>query len=339
MKKNLFVSVAAFLMAASMVPSLVSCSGSDVLGENAGSKQGQETADVQGKATVKLSFSSSEVSAGDVVVSSRASSVRASSTRASLTANGKQLTDLYIFDYDKTTGKLLQVLHQTSTAEDFAEPSMQFDYGDHILKVIASRSEAPTLLGADGSLWSLADNTAFAPTTDAAEPLAWTSTKTSDTFGATQEVKATASKNQSITIQLERLVAKLVIKNTDIYPDDCSTLQLDMSEYKQWSLKTFSVIEPAKNQRISDVTAYVGNKDKTISYFFLVPDGDGYTTDITLTMGRKDSDVPYSTITVPDVHLQRNCITTIAGSLYNHQAAFSLSLKDGWNEEQNFMEF
>lgn len=337
MKKNLIFSVAAFLLAASMVPGLVSCSGSDVLGEDAGSKQGQETTDVQSKATVRLSFSSSDVGVSGAVVSSRA--LPPTSTRASLVANNKPLTDLYIFDYDKASGKLLQVLHQTSEAEDFAEPSMQFDYGDHVLKVIATRSESPTLLGADGSLWNLADNTAFALAENAGEPLVWTSTKTSDSFGATQEVKVSASKNQSVTIQLERMVAKLIIKNTDVYPDDCSTIQLDMNEYKQWSLQNFSVIEPVKNQRISDVTAYVGAQDKTLAYFFLVPDGDGYTTDITFTMGRKGSTTPYATIAVPDVHLQRNCITTIAGSFYSHQAGFSLSLKDGWNEEQNFMEF
>lgn len=40
--------------------------------------------------------------------------------RAVLTANGREITDLYIFDYDKASGRLLQVLHQTSTADDFA---------------------------------------------------------------------------------------------------------------------------------------------------------------------------------------------------------------------------
>ena len=66
-------------------------------------------------------------------------------TRAALTANGKALTDLYILDYDKATGKLLQVLHQTSTAEDFAEPDLTLDYGEHVLKVVATRSQEPTL--------------------------------------------------------------------------------------------------------------------------------------------------------------------------------------------------
>lgn len=74
-----------------------------------------------------------------------ASPMRAPMSRAALSANGKALTDLYILDYDKTTGKLLQVLHQTSTAADFAEPDLTLDYGEHVLKVVATRSQEPTL--------------------------------------------------------------------------------------------------------------------------------------------------------------------------------------------------
>ena len=55
------------------------------------------------------------------------SPMRAPMTRAAPSANGKALTDLYILDYDKTTGKLLQVLHQTRTAEDFAEPDHKLE--------------------------------------------------------------------------------------------------------------------------------------------------------------------------------------------------------------------
>ena len=61
-------------------------------------------------------------------------------TRAALSANGSMLTDLYVLDYDKTSGKLLQELHQTSTATGFAEPDLALDYGEHILKVMATRT-------------------------------------------------------------------------------------------------------------------------------------------------------------------------------------------------------
>lgn len=260
-----------------------------------------------------------------------------SDTRATLTANGKELADIYILDYDKATGKLLQVLHQTSTAADFAEPDLSLTYGDHTLKVVATRSLSPTLLGADGSLWSLTDNTVFPIIAN--EPVVWASEKTSDSFGAVQDVTVeVGKKDQTASILLERLVAKLVVKNTGSYPADCSTMQIDLDEYKQFGWRTFDVIEAVKNQRISDLADYAGTQGKTISYFVLTPK-DGYTTDLTFTMNRKGSSIPYVTITVPNVKLERNHITTITGSYYSGQTAFSLSVDDAWSEEENKVEF
>ena len=103
-------------------------------------------------------------------------------TRAALMANGKALTDLYILDYDKTTGKLLQVLHQTSTAADFAEPDLTLDYGEHVLKVVATRSTEPTLWDAQKMTWQVEQNI-LTPITST-QPVMLTSAKTSDTFGA-----------------------------------------------------------------------------------------------------------------------------------------------------------
>ena len=316
-KKNFLV--AALMMAASVM-SFTSCSENEVINQSI--EQGCSPA--QGKAMVKL-------------VCSPTPSV--SYTRASIVANDKQLTDLYILDYNKETGKLLQVLHQTSTAEDFAEPTLNLDYGNHTLKVIATRSSSPSLLSADGSLWNLQENTAFVVSDENNVPVVWTSDKTSDSFGASQDVNVGIGKDQTIHIQLDRMVAKLVLENTGTFPADCSTIQLSLDEYKTWNWQSFSVMEAAKNHRISDASQYAGQTGSTISYFLLVPDGDGYTTDISIQMNRKDSDKPYAAFTIPDVCLQRNRITTISGSYYDHEEGFFLTVNDAWEEEQNNVEF
>lgn len=316
-KKNFLV--AALMMAASVM-SFTSCSENEVI--NQSEKQDQSAS--YGKVAVKL-FCSPTPSV--------------SYTRASIVANDKQLTDLYILDYNKETGKLLQVLHQTSTAEDFAEPTLNLDYGNHTLKVIATRSSSPALLGADGSLWSLQENTVFAVADDSNVPVVLTSDKTSDSFGASKDVNVGIGKDQTIHIQLDRIVAKLVLKNTGTFPNDCSTIQLSLDEYKTWNWQSFSVMEAAKNQRISDASQYAGQTGSTISYFLLAPDGDGYTTDVSIQMNRKDSDKPYAAFTIPDVCLQRNRITTISGSYYDHEEGFFLTVNDAWDEEQNNVEF
>ena len=248
-------------------------------------------------------------------------------TRAALTANSKELTDLYILDYDKVTGKLLQVLHQTSTATDFAEPDLTLDYGDHTLKVVATRSQEPTLWDAGNITWPIEPNI-LTPIT-ASQPVALTATKTSDTFGAEKDVSVGAG-TATVNIALDRLVAKLSVNSTDIFPDDCTTITLDFQEHKALSLATMDVIEAVGNQRISDVQHLRGTTDNTLSYFLLVPKA-GYTTDITFTMN--STDAPYATITIPDVPFERNKITTITGSLYNHNQRMTMTVNDEWNSE------
>ena len=331
MRTKTFLFATTFAMMAACMMMNSSCTKYvDEAVENGGSRQ------VADKATVKLRFTSPE--GADVSVSQSARPLTHPITRAELAANGKAMTDLYIFDYDKKTKKLLQVLHQTADAEDFAEPSLSLDYGDHTLKVIATRSEAPTILSADGSLWSLADNTAFAMTADAAAPAVLTSSKTSDSFGAVQDVSIGVGQNQSINIQLERIIAKLSIKNTGKFPEDCSTLRFQIDEYKQWDWQTFTATGKVSNQRILDVTKCAGKTSAPFFYYFLVPE-DGYTTDITFTADRKGSSEPYTSFTLSGITLQRNHVTMISGSFYNRQPTFSLTMNDAWGEEQSLVEF
>lgn len=248
-------------------------------------------------------------------------------TRAALTANSKALTDLYILDYDKATGKLLQVLHQTSTATDFAEPDLTLDYGEHVLKVVATRSQEPTLWDAGNITWPIEPNI-LTPIT-ASQPVALTATKTSDTFGAEKDVSVGAG-TATVNIALDRLVAKLSVNSTDVFPDDCTTITIDFQEHKALSWATMDVIESVGNQRISDVQHLRGTTDNTLSYFLLVPKA-GYKTDITFTMN--STDAPYATITITDVPFERNKITTITGSLYNHQQRMVMTVNDEWNSE------
>lgn len=248
-------------------------------------------------------------------------------TRAALTANSKALTDLYIMDYDKITGKLLQVLHQTSTATDFAEPDLTLDYGEHTLKVVATRSQEPTLWDAEKITWPIEPNI-LTPIT-ASQPVMLTSTKTSDTFGAEKDVSVGAG-TATVNIALDRLVAKLSVNSTDVFPDDCTTITIDFQEHKAMSWATMDVIDAVENQRISDVQHLRGTTDNTLSYFLLVPKA-GYKTDITFTMN--STDAPYATITITDVPFERNKITTITGSLYNHNQRIIMTINDEWNSE------
>ncbi len=266
------------------------------------------------------------------LICATAADITPSAMRASLAANGKPLTDLFIFDYDRLTGTLLQVLHQTSEAADFAEPDLTLDYGEHTLKVIATRSASPTLLTAGGTAWTAAANVLANITTDEA-PAAVTSDKTSDTFGACADISVTVGTAPTANITLERIAAKLVLNSTDDFPEACSTIETLLSEYTAFSFNDFDVIGPVENQRSVDVSGLAGTHGTTITYFLLAPEC-GYTTDITITTNCTTGK-PYSCITVKDVPIERNKITTITGSFYNHQQGFAVSLNDAWSSETN----
>lgn len=252
-------------------------------------------------------------------------------SRAALSANGKALTDLYILDYDKTSGKLLQVLHQTSTAADFAEPDLTLDYGEHVLKVVATRSLEPTLWDAGNITWSVESNV-LTPVT-ATQPVVLTASKTSDTFRAEKDVSVGVGKATTVSIALDRLVAKLVVNSTDAFPDDCTTVTLDLQEYKSLSWATMDVIEAVRNQRESDVSQLRGTTGTSLAYYFLTPK-EGYKTDITFRTNRTEG-APYSTITVENVPLERNKVTTITGPLYKHGQGFQMIVNDEWDSEGN----
>ena len=259
------------------------------------------------------------------------SPMRAPMSRAALSANGKALTDLYILYYDKATGKLLQVLHQTSTAADFAEPDLTLDYGEHVLKVVATRSQEPTLWDAGKNTWTVEPNI-LTPVT-ATQPVMLTSSKTSDTFGAEKEVSVGIGTAATVSITLDRLVAKLVVNSTDAFPDDCTTIALDFQEHRTLSWATMDVTEAVNNQRIVDVANLRGTTGTVLSYLVLAPK-DGYQTDITLTTNRTEGN-PYSTITVPGVTLERNKVTTITGPIYGHGQGFQVTVNDAWSESTN----
>ena len=278
-----------------------------------------------GKAHVRL------VCGMGVSVSPIGAPMRAPMSRAALSANGKALTDLYILDYDKATGKLLQVLHQTSTAADFAEPDLTLDYGEHVLKVVATRSQEPTLWDAGNNTWTVEPNI-LTPVT-ATQPVMLTSAKTSDTFGAVKEVSVGIGTAATVSINLDRLVAKLVVNSTDVFPDDCTNITLDFQEHRTLSWTTMDVTEAVNNQRVVDVANLRGTTGTLLSYFVLAPK-DGYQTDITLTTNRTEGN-PYSTITVPGVTLERNKVTTITGPIYGHGQFFQVTVNDAWSESTN----
>lgn len=115
MKKNLFLVVAAVMMAA--------C-GND--GELAGSVDSEGVKDV----TFEVN--------GDFAV--RFSDME---TRTALTDDANTMTDLWVFDYKN--GQCMQSLHQTSDDAQWGTPTLSLKFGAHQIYFVASRGAEPVV--------------------------------------------------------------------------------------------------------------------------------------------------------------------------------------------------
>ena len=123
-------------------------------------------------------------------------------TRGYLSADGKDMTDLWLFDY--VDGQLVQQLHQgDNTAENFGKPQMTLSYGSHHVYFVASRGAEPAL------------NTTNATIT-------WSSVR--DTFWKDYEVSVVSTSNGNRAVTLDRVVTKLMLTFTDAISSDAFSI-------------------------------------------------------------------------------------------------------------------
>ena len=126
-------------------------------------------------------------------------------TAGYLAADGKDMTDVWVLDYD-ADGRLLQQLHQTdNTAEEFGKPVLNLKYGTHQVYFIASRGVNPVL-----------DTDAHTITFD----------NVRDTFWKRYDVSVVATSNGNRAVTLDRVVTKLRLTFTDEVPATANSISI-----------------------------------------------------------------------------------------------------------------
>lgn len=228
-------------------------------------------------------------------------------TRASLTE--LNLTDVWVFDY--VGGQLQATTHQTASDAAFGSPSLIVDYGDHTFYFVASRGDTPTI---DGTV------------------ISWT--KPSDTFWAT--LSLTVSPGSSITqaVSLHRVAARLRIAVTDEIPATLASISVTPSHwYYAIDYLTGEATDDLQTTRTVNVPAsYVGTTEQLVASFFTISPQSEWTTDVTLTATSTDNST-LSSISINDVHMQRNHITSYGGSILNAGRSVTLASDDEWVED------
>ena len=230
-------------------------------------------------------------------------------TRA-LTADGKDMTDLWILDY--MDGSLHAQFHQSSTDADFGQPTLDIDYGSHTLSFVASR-------GAGAAVDTDAHTITFA--------------RVLDTFWQTCTITVSASSANSRTVSLDRVVTKLRLQFTDAIPSGTATINitpatwyygidyLDGSPVASTSGQAISVNIPASD---------IGFTGEVINIFGFSSAAE-WTTNVSVNSKNSAGDIigQAEIIAAP---LRRNRVTEFSGPLYDKTRAMTITLNASWDD-------
>ena len=230
----------------------------------------------------------------------------------SLTADGKDMTDVWILDY--IDGTLVQQLHQSdNTASDFGTPTLNLSIGTHHIYFIASRGAGAVL------------NT----TTHA---LTFTSVR--DTFWKDYEITisgGTSSDNRSVT--LDRIVTKLKLTFTDAIPEGAATFNVTPSPW--YYGVDYTTGEPSEATVNGTITvnipsSEIGVVNEAVSIFGFSAATE-WTTDIGVDCKTSDNSV-LGSATIPSAPFVRNRVSEYTGPLFGDSGSMTLSLNATWDD-------
>lgn len=231
-------------------------------------------------------------------------------TRA-LTADGKDMTDVWVLDY--VGSELKQQLHQTSEDADFGAPTLSLGLGTHHIYFIASR-------GAGASLNTTAHTLTF--------------TSVRDTFWKDYEItisSGTSSDNRSVT--LDRIVTKLKLTFTDAIPEGAATFNVTPTTwYYGVDYTTGEPSEATANGTftVNIPSSEVGVSNESVSIFGF-SSATEWTTDVAVDCKTSESGV-LGSATITSAPFVRNRVSEYTGPLFGDNGSMTLSLNTEWDE-------
>ena len=230
-------------------------------------------------------------------------------TRGYLSADGKDMTDLWVMDY--VGGQLVQQIYQSdNTAEDFGRPVMNLSYGTHHVYFVASRGASPVLNTTDGTI-------------------TWSSVR--DTFWKDYEVSVVSTSNGNRSVTLDRVVTKLMLAFTDAISNDAFSINFTPATwYYGLNYKTGEPTDATTSQTIVTTLpdSYKGQSGVVLSYFSISP-SDEWTSNISLNSKDGDNHI-IGQANITSVPFVRNRQTEYSGPLFTSGGSTTISLNDTW---------
>ena len=230
-------------------------------------------------------------------------------TRGYLQADGKDLTDVWVLDYQD--GVLVQQLHLgDNTADDFGKPTMNLKYGLHHIYFIASRGSDPDLNVIKKTItWS----------------------KVLDTFYKDYEVNVVSSSNGNRAVTLDRVVSRLRLTITDAVT--AGTDRIVITPATWYYGINYVTGEPAGMKTDSDVALTINASDAGKTglqvNLFGISSADEWQTDVTVSSRKVDN--IFGSATLKDVPFRANAITEYSGPLFGTIGELEMSLNTTWD--------
>ena len=231
-------------------------------------------------------------------------------TRGYLSADGKDLTDVWVLDYD-ADGHLLQQVHQNdNTAEDFGKPVMNLVYGAHQVYFIASRGVNPVL------------------DTDA-HTLTFGSVR--DTFWKRYDVSVVATSNGNRAVTLDRVVTKLRLTFTDEVPATANSISI--VPHTWYYGLDYMTGQPASTQTDAATVITIPDASKgqmgIQASLFGFSTAEEWSTDVVIS-SRTTTDAVLGSATIAAAPFKANRVSDYSGPLFSAGGSMSLSLNGEW---------
>ena len=233
-------------------------------------------------------------------------------TRANLSADGRDMTDLWVFDY--MGDECVQTIHQDSGDDDFGEPSLSLAYGAHHIYFVASRGVDPDLNEDD-------------------HIIVWSNVR--DTFWQDYEVTISRTSDTEHDVTLDRVVSKLKVTVNDRIPEGCAKLIIEPAKwyYGLDYIDGSMAWESNDEISISIPSNYIGTTGNLNATFFTMSSDDEWTTNLTITAVNSNN-VILGTASISNAPFVANRATAYSGNLFSNMNAFTISLNDTWLSDE-----
>ena len=231
-------------------------------------------------------------------------------TRGYLSADGKDMTDVWVLDYD-SEGNLLQQVHQgDNTAEDFGKPVMKLAYGEHQVYFIASRGVNPVL-----------DTDAHTIVFD----------NVRDTFWKRYDVSVVATSNGNRAVTLDRVVTKLRLTFTDEIPAAANSISIVPHTWYYGIDYLTGQPTSVRTNAATVITIPDASKGQTgiSASLFGFSTAEEWNTDVVIS-SRTATDVVLGSATIAAAPFKANRVSDYSGPLFSAGGSMSLSLNGEW---------